>query len=67
MTTAALDCQSKPNQITITGAMPIIGSPETMFCRSAAGPGQKKRNRSAKDGYQNRSGQPDHISRKAPP
>ncbi len=28
-TTAALDCQSKPNQITMIGAMPMIGSAET--------------------------------------
>ena len=28
-TTAALDCQSKPNHITMIGAMPMIGSAET--------------------------------------
>ena len=28
-TTAAFDCQSKPNHITMIGAMPTIGSAET--------------------------------------
>ena len=28
-TTAAFDCQSKPNHITMIGAMPMIGSAET--------------------------------------
>src|SRR6478609_6285233 len=31
MTTAALDCQSKPNHITMIGATPMIGSAETIL------------------------------------
>ena len=30
-TTAAFDCQSKPNHITMIGATPMIGSAETML------------------------------------
>ena len=40
-TTAALECQSKPNHITMIGAMPMIGSAATKlptghrpFCRN---------------------------------
>ena len=30
-TTAAFDCQSKPNHMTMIGATPMIGSAETML------------------------------------
>ncbi len=46
-TTAALDCQSKPNHITMIGAMPMIGSAETKL-PSGSSPRRRKGTRSAR-------------------
>jgi hypothetical protein len=46
-TTAALDCQSKPNQMTMIGATPMIGSAETMLPMGIR-PRRRKSNRSAR-------------------
>ena len=46
-TTAAFDCQSKPNHITMIGATPMIGSADTMLPIGSR-PRRRKPNRSAR-------------------
>ena len=65
-TTAALDCQSKPNHITMIGAMPTIGSAET---RLPIGSSPRCRNgtRSTRIATRKPRAAADAHSRRAPP
>ncbi len=47
ITTAAFDCQSKPNQMTMTGAMPMIGRAETILPMGSS-PSERNLKRSAR-------------------
>ena len=57
VTTAAFDCQSKPNHITMIGATPMIGSAETMLPIGSS-PRLRNGTRSARIAVRNPSEQP---------
>ena len=65
-TTAAFDCQSKPNHITMIGATPMIGSADTMLPIGSR-PRRRNRKRSARIATTKPEQQPISVAGDAPP